>query len=295
MENNVPQKSMPLGNYQTLVLLGLVWGSSFILIKKGLIAFSPQQVAAMRISISALAFLPIVLYRFRKIDWSKWKTLLIVGLTGSAIPAFLFSEAQTELSSSIAGILNSLAPLFTLIFGIVIFRVSVEKRKISGVVVGLLGAILMTAVGEQGDWSGNLKYGLLIVIAVACYGLSANVVAHKLKDFNSLDLSAVSFMLVGLPGLFYLLSTDFVEVLHQNDQAIYSLGAILCLSLLGTVLASIIFYSLIQRTSALFGSSVTYLMPIISLAWGLFDGEMITFLHFIGMCLILLGVYLSRN
>lgn len=282
-------------NYLILFILSIVWGSSFILIKKALIAFEPQQVASLRITISALAFTPVVLYYRKQILWSKWKTLLAVGLTGSAVPAFLFSTGQTELSSTITGILNSLSPLFTLLFGIIIFGAAVIQRKIIGVLLGLSGAILMVVFAEEGGASSNLAYGLLIVLAAACYGLSANIVSFRLKGMKSLHLSATSFFLVGLPAIFYLFSTDFVQVLQTDDYALKSLAAVTFLSLIGTVAASVIFYYLIQKTSALFGSTVAYLMPIVSVFWGLLDGEFINLFHFFGMGLILFGVYLSRN
>ena len=291
-----PSSEFNLINFAILIGLSIVWGSSFILIKKALIAFSPEQVASLRISISALAFLPVVLWNWKKIDWSKWKWLLVVGSTGSAIPAFLFSNAQTQLSSTIAGILNSLSPLFTLTFGILLFGAAVIKRKVAGVLLGLLGAILMTAIAEQGDVSGNLLYGLLVVGAAACYGLSANVVSFRLKEMKSLYLSAASFCMVGLPALIYLMFyTDFADRMVMNENAQTSLYAVLFLALIGTVVASVIFYYLIQKTSALFGSTVAYLMPIVSIAWGFFDGELINLWHFAGMGLILGGVYLSRN
>jgi len=282
-------------NILILVGLSILWGSSFILIKRALWAFSYDQVASLRISISALAFAPVVLWNWKKIDWSRWKWLLVVGITGSALPAFLFSSAQTQLSSTIAGILNSLAPLFTLTFGIILFGAAVIKRKVAGVLLGLFGAIVMTAVGEQGDASGNLTYGLLIVLAAACYGLSANVVAFRLKEMPSLLLSAASFFMVGLPAIIYLFNTNFLETLVMNEHAHTALYSVLFLALAGTVMASVIFYWLIQQTSALFGSTVAYMMPIVSLAWGFLDGEMINIWHFGGMALILTGVYLSRN
>lgn len=288
--------NLNLANFVILIVLSIVWGSSFILIKRALIAFSPEQVASLRISISALAFLPIALFNWKKIDWSKWKLFLIVGATGSAIPAFLFAKAQTELSSTITGILNSLSPLFTLAFGILLFGAAVIKRKVAGVLLGLSGAIMMTAIAEQGDASGNLLYGLLVVAASACYGLSANVVSFRLKDMKSLYLSAASFSLVGFPAIIYLLFyTDFPERMVMNENAQTSLYAVVFLALIGTVVASVIFYYLIQKTSALFGSTVAYLIPIVSIAWGFFDGELINLWHFAGMGLILGGVYLSRN
>ena len=285
----------PTTQFVILGILSLVWGSSFFLIKKALVAFEPEQVASLRISLSALSFLPIVLYHFRKIDWQSWRWLLVVGLTGSAVPAFLFSTAQTELSSTIAGILNSLAPFFTLVFGLLIFKVAAKRSQIGGVLLGLFGAILMTMAGEQGSAFGNLLYGLLIVGAAACYGFSANVVASRLQHMKSIHLSSASFVLVGPLGLIYLFSTDFLEVLQTHPHGKASFAAVIFLALVGTVAASVLFYWLIQKTSALFGSTVAYLMPVVSLGWGLWDGEAINHWHFIGMGLILLGVWLSKG
>jgi len=82
---HTPQKASPLKSYSILIFLSLVWGSSFILIKKALIAFDPVEVACMRISISAIAFTPFLLWQFRNVDWKKWKYFLLVGFTGSGI------------------------------------------------------------------------------------------------------------------------------------------------------------------------------------------------------------------
>lgn len=279
-----------------LLILSLVWGSSFILIKKGLVVYSPVQVAYMRLSFSALAFLPIFLIRIRKIDWKQWKYLLIVGLAGSGIPAFMFATAQTQISSSVAGLLNSLTPLFTLLLGLLIFGNAAGWYKITGVLVGLLGAASLIFLRSGNALEGNNLFGLLIVVGTICYGTSANTVGAYLKNMKSLDISAASFVLVGWWMPFaLLLGTDFTTKLNEVPGAVLAMNYILILSLFGTVLASIIFFYLIQQTSAIFASMITYLMPIIALIWGVLDGESITWIHFLGMGLILFGVYLVRR
>lgn len=292
-ENTAQNKTVR--NYLILVGLSIVWGSSFFLIKKALLAFSPVQVAALRIAISAIAFTPVILWNYKKIDWSKSFWLLIVGITGSALPAYLFSTAQTELDSSVTGILNSLTPLFTLLFGILLFQSEVVVRKIIGVLIGLAGAVLMVLLNSDGGLSGNILYGGLVVLAAMSYGINGNLVSHKLKGMTALNLSAVSFFFVGVPGLVYLLTTDFIEIVQTHPEGLRALGAVAFLSLVGTVIASIIFYQLIKITSPVFASMVAYLIPIIAILLGVFDGEVVTMVHFLGMGLILIGVYLSRN
>lgn len=278
-----------------LILLALTWGSSYILIKKGLIDFSPTQVAGLRVSISALAFLPIFLIRFHKIDWSKWKALTVVGLAGSFFPAVLFAVAQTQLSSSVTGVLSSLTPLFTLLIGILFFRSPAVWTKILGVFVGLLGAILLIAFNQDSGEVGNPYYGVLVVLATIGYGLSTHTVKNHLQDMSSITISSVAFFIIGIPGLILLFSTNFIEVFQTSETAWQSLGYIALLSLLGTVAASIFFFYLVQITTPLFASMVSYLTPIVAVGWGIIDGESVSIYHLLGMILILLGVYVSRN
>lgn len=284
-----------LKSFLVLGFLSLIWGSSFILIKKGLVVYSPVQLACLRVSISAIAFFPFFLYRLKKVDWSKWPYLVTVGLTGSALPSLLFSYAQTEVSSSIAGILNSLTPLFTLILGVFIFGSAMMWSKLIGVIMGLLGAALLIILGSQAGLEGNLWYGLLIVVATICYATSVNTVGKYLKDMSSLTISTVSFTLVGIPMLFFLFTTDFVNIMQTNPGAYEALGYISILSLGGTFLATIVFFQLVQWTNPVFSSTVAYIIPIVALMWGVVDGERITVYHLLAIGMILGGVYLSRK
>ncbi|GJM36540.1 MAG: permease [Saprospiraceae bacterium] len=278
-----------------LAVLSIVWGSSFILIKRGLVVYSPDQVATLRLAISAIAFLPFFLFRFRKIDWSKWKALLVVGLTGSGLPAFLFSFAQTKISSSVAGILNSLTPLFTFFLGVLLFGSAFQWSRLGGVLLGLIGAILLILYGNDSGFEGDFWYSMLVILAALCYGTSVNTVGTYLKEMNSITISAAAFLLIGTPALVYLFSTDFVTRLTTVPEAWEALGYVAILSLAGTVLASIIFFQLVHWTNAVFASTVAYVIPIVALGWGLLDGESITVFHLLGMVFILAGVYMSRK
>lgn len=278
-----------------LALLSIVWGSSFILIKKALIAFDPLVLGALRVSFSSIAFFPFVIYYRRQIPWKLWKVFAVVGLTGSGIPSFMYAIAQTEVDSSVSGLLNSLAPIFALIIGALFFKVSLNVGKISGVVLGFLGASLLMVAGNRIQMGGNSWYALFIVIGTMCYGTSVNVVKEYFQDIRSIMVSAASFFMIGPPALIYLFFTDFEEVMVTHEYAWYSLGAVLLLSLVGTVISTIIFYKLVQMSNAIFASSVAFTIPIVALFWGWVDGEVLGVYHFIGMGMILMGVVLIRR
>ena len=287
--------SPSLFSWSILLLLSLVWGSSYILIKKSLVAFTPIQVGCLRLSISALAFLPVFLWHIKQIDWSKLKYLLIVGLCGSGLPAVLFPLAQTEISSSVAGTLSSLTPLFTLIIGALFFKAAAAWSKLTGILVGLMGAVLLIAFGQNAGLKGNLWYGIFILIGCVCYAVSTNIVKEHLQEMSSYKISAVAFFIVGIPCLIYLLTTNIIDVIQTDEHGWTSLGTVTVLALGGTLLATVLFFKLVQLTNPLFASLVSYLIPMIAMLLGSFDVESITMLHFFGMGLILLGVYLTKG
>jgi drug/metabolite transporter (DMT)-like permease len=292
----VEQDSQPdLMSWIILVTLSLIWGSSYILIKKGLVVYSSTEVACLRLAISALCFLPFLLYQFRKVDWSRWPFLVIVGLTGTAIPAFMFAIAQTEISSSMAGVLNSLVPLFTLVLGVLLFGAKARWLKLLGVLVGLAGAATLILFSREAGMEGNPWYGLLVIVGCICYAINSNTIAKYLKEMKSLIISATSFTIVGIPAFAYLFQTDVLSKLESTAGAWEALGYVALLSIMGTVLASLIFFQLIKRTTPVFASMISYLVPMVAVSWGFLDGEVISVIHFLGMGLILSGVYLVKQ
>jgi len=280
----------------TLIFLSLIWGSSFILMKKGLRSYSHDQVAALRIFISFLAFLPFGIKNLKKVSKENIYSLLIVGFIGSTIPAFLFTKAQTNIDSALAGILNSITPLFTLIIGLIFYKSTAKLINAIGIFLGLLGALgLIVYSSNGGNILDNINYyGLFIVVATICYGINVNQVKYKIKGLNGLELTSLAFMFVGPFAGTYLLFTDFSFALSTNDYML-NLGYIAILAVIGTVMALVIFNTLIQYTSALFGASVTYIIPIFAIAWGIFDGEKITVIQFLWIGLIFTGVYLVNK
>lgn len=277
-----------------LSLLALIWGSSFILMKRGLMSFSDTQVAALRMFISYLLLLPSVIRRLPRIKKRHIKSLLIVGFLGNAIPAFLFTKAQTEVSSSMAGILNSLTPLFALLVGLLAYRVKFTWQNLLGVIIGLSGAtglILLKTGFEKG--SQNL-YPLLIVLATSLYAFSVNEIKEKLSDLDGVSIIAVALFFVGPFVGFYLFQTDFSDAL-ESPGVVWSFICIFILAAFGSVIATILFNNLIQHTSALFAASTTYLIPVVAIFWGLLDNESIMLIQIPVIVIILLGIYLVNK
>ena len=278
----------------TLLGLSFIWGSSFVLMKKGLVSFQPLQVASLRIVIASIAFLPIFIKKYKLIESKDFKYIAIVGYIGSAIPFTLFSIAQTKVNSSMAGVLNGLTPIFALIVGVLFFKVKNNLFKTLGVVIGMIGASILILGANGRIEMDNVGYSLLIVVATICYAISVNTVGAKLHHVNSLSVSSASFIIIAPIALIYLFSTDFISVI-QTHEGVVSLMYITILALLGTFLATIIFFRLVQDTDAIFSSTVAYLIPGVALFWGVIDGEVINLIQILGLVLIVSGVYLSRK
>ncbi len=283
-------------NRAILTLLGLsfIWGSSFVLMKKGLVAFQPLQVASLRIVIASIAFLPIFIKKYRQIEQKDILNIAIVGYIGSAIPFTLFSIAQTKVDSSMAGVLNGLTPIFALVIGVLFFKVKNNFYKSLGVILGMFGASILI-VGADGDFKmDHIGYSLMIILATICYAISVNTIGAKLKHVDSLSVSSASFISIVPVALIYLFSTDFISI-AQTSTGLTSLLYISILALLGTFLATIIFFKLVQDTDAIFSSTVAYIIPGVALFWGILDGESINYIQILGLILIISGVYLSRK
>lgn len=282
--------------WATLLFLSFIWGSSFILMKKGLRSFSHDQVAALRLFISFIAFIPFGIKNLKKVNKKNIVSLLIIGFIGSGAPAFLFTKAQTQVDSSMAGILNSLTPLFTLIIGLIFYKSTAKLINAVGIVLGLIGAFGLILQSTNGGVIVDTfnYYGLFIIIATICYGINVNQVRYKIKGLTGLELTSLAFMFIGPLAGIYLLFSDFSNALTTSDYLL-NLGFIAILAVVGTVLALVIFNTLIQHTSAIFGSSVTYIIPVFAIMWGLFDGETLSILQFFWIALIIAGVYLVNK
>lgn len=289
------QRNPVVVNWGILLLLSLIWGSSFFLIKKGLIGLSPMELAGSRIVISMMALLPVLLFQLKKIPRDKVKYILGVGIFGSGIPPFLFAFAQTRIESALSGIINATTPLFAFVLGVLFFQVVFSGLKLTGVLMGLAGSALLILFGSDNPSPDTYRYGVLILVATLCYGTSVNIIGRHLREVNALVITSLSFFLIGIPTLLYLLFSGVPTKVMADPVAQTALGYVAILAIVGTASANILFFYLTQRTSAIFASTVTYLMPVVALGWGAVDGEAVTPYHLVGLLLILIGVYLSSN
>ncbi|WP_306353342.1 DMT family transporter [Flavobacterium sp. '19STA2R22 D10 B1'] len=278
-----------------LLLLALIWGSSFILIKRGLVGLTAVQLGSLRIIFAAL-FLSIVGFKsLKEVQKRHWKYIALTAFVGTFTPVYLFSYAQTEIDSSISAILNSLTPLNTLILGFVFFGVSFQRRQLLGVIIGFLGCIMLILHGAMNHPEQNYFYVLFVVIAAICYALNINLIKKYLSDLKPFSIVTGNFMVLGIPALVILFFTGFNVELALQPQVYHSMFFIVILGILGTGIANIIFFKLIQMSSPIFASSVTYLIPVVALSWGIFDNESLTLIQYLGAAIILIGVYLSSR
>jgi drug/metabolite transporter (DMT)-like permease len=279
-----------------LIVLVLIWGSSYILMKRGLESYPAKQVAALRIGISFLFLSPIIITRFRKVKKENIKYFVLAGLLGSGIPAFLFTEAQRGIDSQIAGILNSVAPLFTLVVGVIFFSFRTKWYNVMGVFIGLSGAVGLLSVGDGASFSNNFSFGIYIIIATILYATNINIVKKFLKETDALTITGFAFLFIGIPCLIYLLAgTDFVSRTQELKGAWQSLGYISILAVLGTAAAGIMYNYLIKISSILFVASVTYVIPVVAIMWGIIDGEPFYFGYFLWIILIFAGVFMVNK
>lgn len=281
-----------------IILVGLVltWGSSFILIKRGLEVFSAVEVGALRVSITFLFLLPFALTRMKGISKQDLIWLGISGVIGSLLPAFLFAKAQTGINSSTAGLLNSLTPLFTLIVGLTLFGIKTRWINVLGVIIGLLGAAGLISQSGGNSFEFNISYATYIIVATIFYAINVNLIKTKLKHINAIAITSLTFGLVGIPAMFILVfMTDFVNKISTQAEALTGLGFIAILAVVGTGIAMIAFNTLIKFTSALFASSVTYLIPIVAISWGILDSERFEPQYFVWILMIIGGVILVNR
>lgn len=276
-----------------LFILSLTWGSSFILIKQSIKVYEPMQVGALRLTIAGLVLVFFGVQNFKHIPKKLMPWVVIGGCCGNFIPMFLFPLAQKQVSSSMAGILDSLVPIFILILGYIFFGIKSRWPQILGAVIGFIGAAIL--VGDNGNGqSSDFFHSLLIVLATMLYGTSGLIVGNFLSGIQSFKLSSVVFTIWLGPSLIILGFTGFFSDFEATPVQLKGLGYITILGLMGTALAMILYYKLIQQTNAIFASVVTYLMPIVAVMWGILDGEKLTWIHAAGGVLILTGVYLIQ-
>jgi len=279
-----------------LFLLALTWGSSFILIKKGLLGLSPLQLGSLRTVMSSL-FIFIIGYKSLKtIQNHQWKWIVITGFLGTFFPSFLFAFAETEVDSGVVSILNSLVPLNTILIGLAVFKITSTKTQVFGVILGFIGASMLIFNSMELHPDQNYLYAGFVVLATVMYASSVNIIKYYLQDVKPIAIATGNFVAIVIPAVLVLsFSNFFTAETFQNETIYMSIGCVAILSLFGTVMAKIIFNTLIQLSSPVFASSVAYLMPLVALLWGLLDGEVFGLNQGLASLLILLGVYLVNK
>jgi drug/metabolite transporter (DMT)-like permease len=279
-----------------LLALSLIWGTSFILIKQGLKVFSPDQLGALRVAAACIFLLPMAIQHLKELKSSDYPKLFGSGMLAVFIPAFLFAIAQTHLESSVAGILNTLSPIWTMLIGAMFFSQRFRGWAVLGIVISFVGCIILAMARAGGGLGAFNVYALLIVLACACYGTNLNFLKFKMNYLQPMTIISVSLLLIAPLAYIYLFGfTDFTYRLANVDGAWKAFGFVIILALMSTAVANLLFYKLLKISSPLFASSVTYVMPIVSVGWGLIDGETLVLGHFIGMGLILGGVFLANR
>lgn len=277
-----------------LIVLALIWGSSFILMKKALIGLSPVQVGALRIIFTALTLFTVGLKNILTITKKQWVYISITAFLGTFFPAFLFAYAVESIDSSIVSILNSLTPLNTLLIGAMFFQYSFLRKQFLGVIIGLIGASLLILKGSDLNPDQNYFYALFIVVASVGYAFNVNILKKHLDDLSALTITTGNFIVIFIPALAVLITTDFFD-LEYIENTRTSMYYLVLLAVFGTATAKTFFNKLVQVSSPIFSSSVTYLIPIVAIFWGVMDGERIYLDQFLAGSLILLGVYLTNK
>lgn len=281
--------------YVVLIILALTWGSVFILIKKTLLVFNPYEIGALRMAISGIVLLKFGWPALLKMPMETMIWVGVAGFFGNFFPTFLFPIAQTQVSSSMAGILDTLVPVFVLVLGFLFFGIKSKFIQIIGAVIGFSGAAILLYFSETNSDETQFAYALLIVLATACYGLSALIVKNRLGHVPSLQLSSGAISLWLIPSLIALTFSGFFTNFESTPQTWEAVGYMMVLAILGTAICGILYNKLIQEVSPVFASTVTYLLPIVAVFWGLLDGERFTIWYLLGALLILIGIYLIRE
>ena len=295
----VPSGAITLRDWLLVLFLSVTWGCSFIFMKHGLSVFSFAEVAAMRVGISALVFIPLLGWHRAEVPQAKWGFAALIAVCGNGLPAVLFPLAQTHIDSSLAGILNGLTPLWVLVLGALLFAIPLTARRVAGILLGLVGAAALvffrghTAIVAA---TQNNLYGFFIILATGLYGVSSNLIQRFMGGIKPVIGSAMAFAVIGPPCLVYLFSSAvFWQKLTGSPAMWQALLPVVALAVVNTIFGNLAYYALIQRTGAVFASVVTYFVPIVAIGLGVCDGEGVSAVQILGMGFILSGVYLVND
>ena len=285
-------------NWGIFILLSVIWGSSFLLMKIGMqagtVQLSPYQVASLRMVFSGIVLLPFAFKALQQIPKNKLGLVILSGIIGNFIPAYLFCIAETKIDSALAGILNSLTPLFTIIVGMLVFKISIDSKKIGGILLGLVGLCISVVAGKTLHFE-NISFSIFIILATICYGFNVNMVGKHMQNISAINIASVAFSFSIIPGMVILYTTGYFSNDFTNPALLNATLASGTLGVINTSIASILFYVLVKRAGILFASTVTYAIPFVSLAMGLLYNEAIHPMRLLGLAIILCGVYIVNK
>ncbi len=279
-----------------LLVLSLIWGTSFILIKKALLGLSAYQLGALRTLITGLFLFAVGYKKIKTIKKEHWKWVAISGVLGSFIPAFFFAIAETEIDSAVVSVLNSLVPLNTVLLGAAVFKIASSTRQVIGVIIGFIGTSILILEGADLNPNQNYLYAGFVIASTVMYAVNVNIIKRYLQEVKPLAIAVGNYVVIFIPALLVLIFTDFFN-LNNFDIPVFNkaIGYVVILAFFGTALAKVLFNTLVQMSTPVFASSVTYIMPIVALAWGLLDGETFSWTQGVGTLIILIGVYLANR
>ncbi len=281
-------------SWLVFAVLAIIWGSSFILMKVGLRAFTPYQVASLRMLFAGIILLPFAYKALKRIPNKKMGLVIFSGILGNFIPAYLFCIAETQIDSSLAGILNSLTPMFTIIVGVLFFKVQTSLVKVIGMAIGFIGLSILLAAGKDVSFH-NLSYASLVLLATLFYGINVNIVGRYMQQLGSLNVASIAFAFLIIPSAFVLYFTGFFAHEFSSTLVQQALLASGVLGIVGTSIATILFYYLVKQAGMLFGSLVTYGIPVVAVVWGIYFGDSLNLIQIACLGLILLGVYIVNR
>ncbi|CAL2074995.1 DMT family transporter [Tenacibaculum dicentrarchi] len=278
-----------------LIVLALVWGSSFILMKKALIGVTPIQLGALRILITAIFLLLIGFKSLKKIQKKHQIYILYTAFLGTFFPVFMYAFAVKGIDSAITAILSSLTPFNTFILGALIFGFAFNKKQFIGILVGLIGTLILILKGAELNPNQNYWYAILVVFSSIGYAFNVNIIKKYLSDLDALAITTGNFLVLIIPASLVLFFSDFFTLFELNDQMTTTFGYITILAILGTGIAKILYNKMVHLTTPIFASSVTYLIPIVAVAWGLADDEKLSLVQLLAGGIILFGVWLVNK
>jgi len=287
---------MKVSKWTYFVILSIIWGTSFILIKKGLVGLNPYQLGALRTVLTGLFLFVVGFKTIKTIKKEDWKWITISGFLGSFIPAFFFAIAETEIDSAVVSVLNSLVPLNTVLIGLAIFKITSTKRQILGVIVGFIGTALLILKGAQLNPNQNYLFAGFVIASTLMYAANVNIIKRYLQHVKPLNIAIGNYVAIIIPAFIVLIFTDFFTVDNFKNPILgMSIVYVAILSLFGTAIAKVLFFRLVQISTPVFASSVTYIMPIVALIWGLLDGESFSEIQILASVIILIGVFLANK